>query len=290
MKNVVKFTKMQGLGNDFIILELKEFLKLDGASVDYRSIPVELIKGMCRSHFSIGADGLIVVNPNVEGADIGWYFFNSDGSVAQMCGNGIRCFARYVYDKNILNGKKEFSVETKAGIIIPQILENGMVKVNMSRPILDCKKIPVKLPYNLNQEIELWSKKFKLNLVSMGNPHCVIFSEENIENLAKDYGPDIENLDIFPEKTNVEFVKIVSRKEIDVWVWERSCGITLACGTGACASVVAGILNGLLDNCVKVNLPGGALTISWDGTKDNTDKDVFMTGPCEYSYEGSYFI
>ena len=278
----IKFTKMQGLGNDFIILDYEEYKKTGRT-------PSELALLLCNRHFSIGADGLIIIYPDVDCADIGWIFYNSDGSIAQMCGNGIRCFAKYVYDKGIIN-KKEFSVDTKAGIIIPKILDDGRVKVNMSKPILDPKKIPVNVENNLNFEISLNDRTFVANAVSMGNPHCIIKTEEDTKELALKYGREIETHKIFPEKTNVEFIKVLSRNEINLDVWERGCAITLACGTGACASVVACILNGLCDKEVKVNLPGGQLVIEWEGSLSDTNYDVFMSGRTNYSFEGEIEI
>ena len=272
---------MQGLGNDFVVIDWEEFQEIN--------IPLDkLAKKMCNRNFGVGADGLMVVVPNSNVADLGWIFYNSDGTQAQMCGNGIRCFAKYVLNKGYID-KHEFSVETAAGIITPKINDDGTVTVNMGTPVQTPKEIPFNGEYNLNYEVEVWSKKFNLNAISMGNPHCVIFTQEDISTLAKDYGPDIETHELFPEKTNVEFIKIKSRKEIDLAVWERGCGITLACGTGACASVAAGIMNGYLDSSVKVNLPGGALNIDWSGTKENPNKDIFMTGPAEFSFEGVYF-
>lgn len=274
----INFTKMQGLGNDFILLDYSEYQKT-------QKTPRELALKLCDRHFGIGADGLIIVNPHTERADIGWIFYNSDGTVAQMCGNGIRCFAKYVYDKKIVS-KKEFSVETKAGVIIPKISEDGRIRVNMSKPILDTKKIPVDTRDNLNFEVKVSDTTFTANAVSMGNPHCVIVTDGDTKALALKYGREIETHKLFPEKTNVEFIKILSRNEINLDVWERGCAITLACGTGACASVVSSILNGLCDECVSVNLPGGRLLIEWRGTKENTDFDVYMTGSADYSFTG----
>lgn len=159
----------------------------------------------------------------------------------------------------------------------------------MGHPVLEPEKIPFKGDKNLNYPLWDGIKKFTVNAISMGNPHCVIFvkDDENINELAKKYGKVIETDELFPEKTNVEFVKVKSREEIDVAVWERGCGITLACGTGACACVVAAILNGLCDKKVKVNLPGGSLTIEWSGNSQNTDFDVFMTGEAQYVFTGT---
>ena len=293
--NKIKITKMQGLGNDFIILDYAEFEKTG------MTMP-ELAKKLCDRNFGVGADGMIIPNTKPEAQfyhhtgkafvpDIGWYFYNSDGTTAQMCGNGIRCFAKYVTDKKIVHDP-QFSVETLAGIIVPEILDDGNVKVNMSKPILGPAQIPFKGDNNLNYELQVDDKTFKLNAVSMGNPHCVIFTDgtEDLLEMAKTYGPKIENHQLFPEKTNVEFIKIISREEMDLRVFERGCGITLACGTGACASVVAAILNNLTENKVKVNLLGGALTIEWQGSLTDTEHDVFMTGPAQYSFFAAYIL
>lgn len=278
----IKFTKMNGLGNDFVILDYEEYQKA-------KLTPDKLALKLCDRHFGIGADGLIIVNPNTKNADISWIFYNSDGSPAQMCGNGMRCFARYIYDKKIIN-KKEFSVETKAGIIIPKIISDTEVCVNMGIPILEPSKIPIKNDFNLKIPYETDNKKFLLNAISMGNPHCVIFTNDDIKNYAQKYGSTIENNELFPEKTNVEFVKILSKSEITINVWERGCGITLACGTGACATVVAGILRDLLNNKVKVNLPGGTLNIEWQGNTKDTKHNVYMRGRADYSFTGEFSI
>ena len=275
---IINFTKMQGLVNDFVVLDYEEFKKT-------KKTPDELAVKLCDRHFGIGADGLMIVNPNTINTDIGWIFYNNDGSIAQMCGNGIRCFAKYVYDKGYIN-KKEFSVETKAGTIIPKILDDGRIKVNMSKPILMPEKIPAKVKNNLNFEVKVSDRIFIANAVSMGNPHCVIITKENTKELALKYGREVETHELFPEKTNVEFIKILSRDEINLDVWERGCAITLACGTGACASVVSAILNGLCDSKVKVNLPGGQLVIEWEGKIEDTDYDIFMSGPANYSFTG----
>lgn len=276
----INFTKMQGLGNDFVILDYDEFVNANKSAE-------ELAVKLCDRNFGVGADGLIIVNPNTKDTDIGWFFYNSDGSIAQMCGNGMRCFARYVWDKRLVS-KKEFSVETKAGVIVPKIISENEVRVNMGKPILNCSDIPCTAQNNLNIVYETMGKKFLLNAVSMGNPHCVIFVNENSQKLAREIGPLIECAEIFPEKTNVEFIEIISRNSIKLDVWERGCGITLACGTGACASTVAGILNGFLDNEVMVQLPGGMLKIEWLGNKNNTNENVYMTGKAEYSFVGTF--
>jgi len=275
---------MQGCGNDFIILDYKEYKKTGCEMKD-------LAKRLCDRHFGIGADGLIIPNKNIKNADIGWFFYNSDGTTAQMCGNGMRCFAKYVYDKKLIT-KNEFSVKTLAGIITPKILDDGKIQVNMSNPILESSAIPFIPNHNLNYKISIKNRIFEGNAISMGNPHFVIFitDDENLLNLAEEYGKEIENSAEFPEKTNVEFVKIKSQHEIDLCVWERGCGITLACGTGACAATVAGILNEKLKNSVQVNLLGGIVNVSWNGFKENTECPVFLTGPAEYSFTTKFDI
>ena len=278
----INFTKMQGLGNDFIILEYDEYKK-SGKTAK------ELSLKLCDRHFGIGADGLFIIDTEVKNTDAKWIFYNNDGTMPQMCGNGIRCFAKYLYDKKIIN-KKKFSIETLAGTMIPEILDDGRIKVNMSKPILIPEKIPVKSEIGLNFKINVSDCIFIANAISMGNPHCVIITDEDTKQLALKYGREIETHPMFPEKTNVEFIKIISRNEISLDVWERGCAITLACGTGACAGVTAGILNGLLNNRVKVNLPGGQLEIEWAGTKNDTNHDIYMSGPAEYSFIGEIEI
>lgn len=289
----IKATKMQGLGNDFVIVDYAEWEK-SGLEMP------QLAKKICDRNFGIGADGMFIpkLNPQTRlierpgfepiafTPDIGWYFYNSDGSIPEMCGNGIRCFAKYAKDKGLVKSNK-FDVETLAGIITPEILEDGQVKVNMGSPRGKCTKDTIKID----------DRTFEVNLISMGNPHCVIFVDTNeakensdLLDLAKTYGPKIEVHPLFPDKTNVEFVKVVSKNEIDMRVWERGCGITLACGTGACASAVAGILNNLTENKVKVNLLGGALTIDWQGSEQDSQQDVFMSGPAEYSFFAEYIL
>lgn len=278
----IKVTKMQGCGNDFVVIDYSEYEK---SGLDMS----ELAKKACDRHFGLGSDGMIIPKLDSEDTDIAWYFYNSDGTTAQMCGNGMRCFAKYVYDKKLID-KKKFSVKTGAGIISPEILEDGNVKVNMSSPILEPKKIPFIGSKNLNQKIKVLDKEFIINAVSMGNPHCVIFTEGDVYEMAKTYGPELEKHEMYPEKTNVEFVKIKSRNEVDFCVYERGCGITLACGTGACASVVAGVLNNLTDCKVKVNLLGGAVTVDWSEHADNKSENIYLIGPAEYSYFAEYLL
>ena len=197
----------------------------------------------------------------------------------------MRCFAKYVYEHNLVN-KKSFAVKTLAGIIKPEILDNGLIKVNMGTPILEDKKIPFKG----ERKIAIKDRIFEVNPVSMGNPHCVIFTEEDPLELAQTYGPDLEKHHYFPEKTNVEFVRVKSENEVDMCVYERGCGITLACGTGACATVVACVLNNLTNNNVSVNLSGGTVKIEWEGSKSNPDKDIFLIGPAQYVFYADFML
>ena len=290
----IKITKMQGLGNDFVLLDYEEYEKT-GLAMD------ELARKLCDRHFGVGADGMIIPNcelradsladplnannSNTNNADIGWYFYNSDGSTAHMCGNGMRCFAKYVYDKKLVYYKK-FSVKRLAGVIKPELLDDGLVKVDMGAPILEDDKIPFKG----SRKLKALDREFEIFPVSMGNPHCIIFVEENPLKFAETYGPSIEKHEFFPEKTNTEFVKVLSRNEVDMRVFERGCGITLACGTGACATVVAGVLNNLTEQKVKVNLLGGPVIIEWRGSEQNLQEHVFMTGRADYSFFADYIL
>lgn len=278
----IDVTKMQGCGNDFVVLDYSEYER-SGLTMS------ELAKKLCDRHFGLGADGMIIPDVAAKGADIGWYFYNSDGTTAQMCGNGMRCFAKYVYDKKLAD-KKVFSVMTGAGVITPEILEDGNVKVNMSSPILEPSKIPFLGEENLNQKLLAGGEEFVVSAVSMGNPHCVIFTERDVYEMAKTYGPELEKHEMFPEKTNVEFVNIKARNEVDFCVYERGCGITLACGTGACASVVAGVLNNLTDCKVKVNLLDGSVTVDWSEHAKNSSENIYLIGPAEYSYFAQYLL
>lgn len=279
MKNTIKITKMQGCGNDFVILDYDEFQK-SNLSME------ELAKRLCDRHFGIGADGMIIPKKSEDkNIDIAWYFYNSDGTVAQMCGNGMRCFAKYVYDKGLVD-KKEFSVMTGAGIIKPLLLDNGNVRVDMGIPILEDEKIPFKG----ERTLKALDETFEITPVSMGNPHCVILTENDPMKMALKYGATIEKHEYFPEKTNTEFVKIISKNEIDMRVFERGCGITLACGTGACASVVACVLNNLTEQKVKVNLLGGSVFVEWQGNSENPNKNIFLIGEANYSFVADYML
>ena len=272
---------MHGIGNDFILINNIKY------GIDEKHFP-QLARIVCDRHFSIGADGILLINYS-NTHDIKMRIFNSDGSEAEMCGNGIRCFAKYAYENEIIKSL-EFKVETLAGTIIPRIiLENSQVKlieVDMGKPKLKRSEIP--MTGNPDDIVISEKKKFdfleyEITCVNMGNPHCIIYVD-NVDSIDLFESKIIENSsDIFPEKINVEYVEIISDSQQKVRVWERGAGITLACGTGACATVVSSVLNKKLEKNkeILVNLPGGDLLITW------ADNDhVYMKGPAEISFRG----
>lgn len=283
----IPFAKMQGLGNDFVLVEAKDIQDVAQQQLE------RLAAKISDRHFGIGSDGLIVVaSPsNSQDADIQFIFYNSDGSRAEMCGNGIRCFARYVRDRNLIT-KDTFTVETLAGLMRPTLNPDDTVTVDMGPPILAPAKIPFELDHHVPNiqgfPLDIQGRILPITLVSMGNPHCVIFEDEADSPINyAEIGPAIEHHPYFPAKTNVEFVKVIDRNHLDVTVWERGCGFTLACGTGACASAVAAILNKRTDTNVDVHLPGGTLNIRWDYENFGP---VYMTGPAEYVFEGRFAL
>jgi diaminopimelate epimerase len=269
----IPFTKMHGTGNDFIVIDCRQ-VKLED--------PVAFSIQYCNRRFGIGADQVLLLYPSTT-ADFMMKIYNADGSEVEMCGNGIRCFAKYIWDRKF-SVKPTLEIETLAGIIRPELAEN-QVKVDMGEPILDPQKIPADLkttPPVVDHPLDIIGRQFKLTLVSMGNPHAVIFLEEDVAKFAVGtYGPAIENNSLFPKRTNVEFVNVISRNEVSMRVWERGSGETLACGTGACATGVASMLKGLVERKVTVKLSGGSLLIEW---ADNNR--VYMTGPATEVYEG----
>lgn len=260
----IKFEKWQGLGNDFVIL-------FDDIATS------DLAIKMCDRNFGIGADGLFCPTKS-DVADIAWKFFNSDGSAAQMCGNGIRCFSKFALKHGLVN-KNKFSIETLRGIIVPEVMENGNVLVDMGEPIFDAELIPVRVDNPNNFIVQ----GFDAYAVSMGNPHCVIYCEEDCEIQAQAFGKSIENDVLFPQKTNVEFINIISSNRIKMNVWERGCGLTLACGTGACAAVVVGVKKMLISRKCDVVLPGGILNIEY-----REDNHVYMQGDAKCVFSGEY--
>jgi diaminopimelate epimerase len=280
--NNLDFEKMHGLGNDYILInDLKWNISEENKSV--------IAEKLCKFHFSIGADGLIYICES-DKADIRMRIFNDDRSEAEMCGNGIRCFAKYIYENEIVK-KSNIAVETLKGVLIAELtITNGIVqtvKIDMGPPILKCEDVPVISLKNqdtcINESIKVLGKTFIFTAVSMGNPHAVIFTDDiiNDEDLVK-YGQFIEKNDRFPKKINVEFVKIISDQEAVLRVFERGVGVTNSCGTGTCAAVVAGTMIGKFteNTPIRVHNDGGDLIITYTG------ETVFMEGPVERSFKG----
>ena len=278
------FAKWQGCGNDFVLTDAREKFPDD---------PAGLSRRICDRHYGIGADGLIFVLPS-EKADLCMRIFNADGSEAEMCGNGIRCFARLAYETGMTKQEK-FTVETGAGILSPRIVrEDGRVtgvEVDMGTPTLAAEKIPVTgfgSERVVNREIEVLGEKYEATCVSMGNPHCVVFVEDAEAVAMERLGPAFERHAWFPKRTNVEFVQPMPDGSLRMRVWERGAAVTLACGTGACASLVAASLTGRLQQANQrrsavVQLDGGRLFIEWA-----EDDHVYMTGPAEQVFTGVY--
>lgn len=274
---MIKFTKMEGLGNDYV------YMDAINQKIENRS---KLARFVSNRNFGIGSDGLILIEKS-EVADFKMTMFNSDGSQAEMCGNGIRCVAKFVYDKGMTD-KTTLKIETLVGIKILELnVEDGKVKtvrVDMGEPILEAKKIPVVSTEKPVKNLVLKAKdrEFKFTCVSMGNPHAITIVEDTSKFDVKKYGEELEVNKAFPRRTNVEFVQIIDRNTIKMRVWERGAGETLACGTGACATAVACNLNGLTDRKVTIELLGGNLEIEWN--KENNH--VYMTGPATTVFEG----
>ncbi len=273
----LKFTKMHGAGNDYIYV--------NGFTQTIEN-PSELALAISDRHFGIGSDGLVLILPS-DKADIRMQMFNSDGSEAEMCGNASRCVGKYAFD-NGLTDKTKISLETKAGIKYISLLEGDAkarkVTVDMGEPILDAETIPVvadKSPV-LNLPLTIDGKVWEMTCVSMGNPHAVTFTEGIKDLDLPVIGPKFEKNPVFPRKTNTEFIEVVDRNTLNMRVWERGAGETLACGTGACASAVAAVLNGFTDRKVTIHLLGGDLEVEWR----ETDNRVYMTGEAVTVFEG----
>ena len=276
----MKFTKMEGIGNDYIYIDNRDHF------FDYD--PVFITKISDR-HMGIGADGLIALE-NSDKYDFKMRMFNADGSEGQMCGNGIRCLAKFAYD-NKLTDKTHLEFETKAGKrIVDLILEDGQVTgatVDMGVPSSKVKDLPMVYDAEecINGEFVVGGKRYRGTAISVGNPHIVMFTKHLPEDIETD-GFKIEHSGVFPEKVNVEFVEVIDRNHLKMRVWERGSGETLACGTGACAAAVVAIAQGKVESPVSVYLPGGKLSISWEGGKS----PVFMSGPAQRVYEGTILI
>ena len=269
----LKFTKMQGLGNDFVVLDgINQTIALDR----------EQIRKLADRHFGIGCDQILLVEKAEGQADFRYRIFNADGGEVEQCGNGARCFVRYVYDHG-LTQKNEIRIETLSGVISPHLEVNGNVTVNMGKPIFEPEAIPFAAEKRaLTYPLELKGQPVTISAVSMGNPHAVRVVPD-VDNAPVDMeGALIESHPRFPKRVNVGYLQVMDRTHIKLRVFERGAGETLACGTGACAAVVAGINLGLLDHRVKVSTRGGELTISWQGN----DEPVWMTGPAVTVFEG----
>jgi diaminopimelate epimerase len=274
---MISFVKYHGLGNDFIL-------------VDNRQQPEPLITPeqaivWCDRHFGIGADGVIFALPGQEGTDYTMRIFNSDGSEPEMCGNGIRCLARFIADLEGDSAKGVYQIHTLAGVIIPK-LEAGQVTVDMGQPRLLAAEIPTTLAAAdqqvVNQAIEAADASWQVTCVNMGNPHCITFVPDVAAIPLAAIGPQFEHHPAFPQRINTEFIEVVRRDYLKMRVWERGAGITLACGTGACAALAAGVLNGLCDRRATVELPGGCLKIEWS----EIDQRLYMTGPAQLVFRG----
>ena len=278
----MKFTKWQGCGNDFVLLDCRE-----QESADYS----ELAKKMCDRHYGIGADGILVVlDSELPDVALRMRIFNTDGSEAEMCGNGIRCFSRYVYEYGLTDGQTEFPVETGAGVLVPRMeITDGKVtgvRVDMGEPILAGDEIPVTgfgQKRVVNEPLDVDGKTWRMTCVSMGNPHCVIFVDDAEKFPICELGTHFEHSPRFPRKTNTEFVEVRDRSHVRMRVWERGAAVTLACGTGSCATVVAGVLNDKIDRKAEVTLDGGKLVVEWA-----ENNHVFMAGPAECVFTGEW--
>ena len=275
----MKFTKMQGCGNDYVYI--------NGFTEKIADKPA-FVRAVSDRHFGVGGDGAIFINPSEE-ADFEMEMYNADGTRAEMCGNGIRCVAKYVYDKG-LTDRKQISIASFGKVkYVDLYVEDGLVnsvKVNMGAPILEAEKVPVKsaMPQSVNEPITVNGKEYRMTCVSMGNPHAIVFMKD-IANLdIASIGPLFENHEVFPNRTNTEFVEVIDRTHVNMRVWERGTGETLACGTGCCATVVASVLNGLTEDKVTVHVLGGEIEIQWD----REENLIYMTGPAETVFEGEF--
>lgn len=277
----IKFTKYQGLGNDFILIDNR-----------HRSEPIlspKVAVQMCDRHFGIGADGVIFALPGQADSDYTMRIFNSDGSEPEMCGNGIRCLARFLAE---LEGQetvgKSYRISTLGGIITPCLQGEEQVTVDMGVPMLTAAEIPTTLSDAndkvIAQSLTVAGKSWLVTCVSMGNPHCITFVEDVQSIDLEVIGPEFEHHPVFPQRTNTEFIQVVNPNYLKMRVWERGAGITLACGTGACASVVAAVLTGKSEHRCQVELPGGCLDIDWN----QADGRVYMTGPAQKVFQGDY--
>lgn len=276
----IDFTKYHGLGNDFILIDNR-------ASSSPVLTPDQAVE-LCDRHFGIGADGVIFALPGSAGTDYTMRIFNSDGSEPEMCGNGIRCLAKFLAELEGVDGEKEYRIDTGAGVIMPQLRSDGQVTVDMGEPRLLAEEIPTTLrgagEKVIQETLEVAGQNWEVTCVSMGNPHCVTFVEDVAAIDLEKIGPLFEHHGVFPKRTNTEFIQVVARDSVKMRVWERGAGVTLACGTGACASLVAAVLTGRCDRSATVELPGGCLQIEWRATNNR----IYMTGPAIRVFSGCF--
>jgi len=273
----MKFTKMQGCGNDYVYIDATKEIPEDASQLAIR---------VSDRHYGIGSDGLIMICSS-EVADFRMVMFNADGSESEMCGNGIRCFGKFVYDHG-LTEQKELAVETLAGIkYLKLIEEDGKitgVTVDMGKPVTKAEEIPVVADADpvLHYPITVQGKEYRISCASMGNPHATVYVEDTVRLDLEAIGPHFENHEVFPRRVNTEFVQLISRKHIRMRVWERGSGETWACGTGACACAYVSMLNGYVDDEVEVEMRGGSVVIRYD----KADGHIYMTGPAVTTFEG----
>ncbi|MEB3303091.1 MAG: diaminopimelate epimerase [Cyanobacteriota bacterium] len=279
----MEFSKYQGLGNDFLLLDLRHW---PSAGDGLQSNP-DLVRRLCHRRFGVGADGLILALPSATGAELRMRIFNADGSEAEMCGNGIRCLARFLADRDGDGPGRSWEVETAAGLILPELQADGRVRVDMGPPFLEPDTVPTHLPKGpagLPQgELTVMGNTWQVAAAGMGNPHVVVPVSDAAEMDLEGLGAALEVHPAFPARTNVHLVQVLSPNHLLMRVWERGAGPTLACGTGACATLVVCHLLGLSDREARLDLPGGPLQISWDESSNH----VFMTGPAEAVFEGT---
>ncbi|MEM6610806.1 MAG: diaminopimelate epimerase [Cyanobacteria bacterium P01_C01_bin.72] len=279
---VIEFSKYQGLGNDFILI--------DNRHTAEPVVTPEQAISMCDRHFGIGGDGVIFSLPGKGDTDYTMRIYNSDGSEPEMCGNGIRCLAKFIADlEGNTEVNKSYKIDTLAGLIVPKLTSNGEVTVDMGEPELLAANIPTSMDGGdgkvVAQPLEVADRPWLVTTVSMGNPHCITFVEDVQAIALEKIGPLFEHHAVFPQRINTEFVEVVKSDYVKMRVWERGAGITLACGTGACATVVAGVLNNKCDRDCTVELPGGCLQISWSAV----DNRVYMTGAATKVFQGIYY-
>ena len=287
----IEFAKYHGLGNDFILI--------DNRHSSEPAIAPEQAVDLCDRHFGIGADGVIFALPGQNDTDYTMRIFNSDGSEPEMCGNGIRCLAKFIADLEASEihpqppqgsggseSKTEYRIDTGAGVIITELRSDGQVKVDMGVPRLLAAEIPTTLAAPdakvIDVPIEVAGKSWSVTCVSMGNPHCITFVEDVSAIALETVGPEFEHNPAFPQRTNTEFIQVIRSEYVKMRVWERGAGVTLACGTGACAAVVAGVLVGKCDRATAVELPGGVLEIEWAEVSGR----IYMTGPAQRVFTG----